>query len=569
MLCLRHFVQAKCSAGMVYELLSDFSDALSLSGNDPTATASIHDLHRMFEFLRAQAVVLSHRPELLVQQVMNTPRQSDIHRLAEGIREVHLPVFPVHLALRANLPDAPDPCVATMAGHTDWVLSFALLSSTSAVSCGLDGTCRLWNLTTGACSGTIRIGAVSCNVVRSIPKQSSFVIGCSDGSVQMWDDVTQTMRWKAENTHPLVCGDSWLTGVGRQGLAFKDAFQGVTACAASLDGEYVITGGQDGTVKVLAAACGCCVGSHVGAHVGIVSATLPLEEGRLTTVGRDGRLLSWKLELSSELEASLICPKSPGQLHKEVSMAPLHSLAVPSSDGTSAAGLSCGALSPCRQFIAVGSIDRAVHIFSTSPDGFGHLATIPCDSPVMFCQFSQFGPGLVIGTDNSAVVIRMTSDFKASTSTVDLRGHSYAVTAAVETDACMLVTGSRDGTLKQWAVPDAIPAVDFKHAACVTHALLCPDGTIATAASDCTVKFWHSSAVDVSIPYVLARELPKHDVGVYAVAVDPVPSRDRIVTCTWGPASNHLLVWNHSTLTLERVLTGMSLPVGIFSAVCL
>jgi WD40 repeat protein len=553
----RSFIQAKCTAGLVYELLGNFSDALALSGDDPLAASVIPDVKCMFEFLRAQAVVLHRRPELLMQQVLNTPRQSEIHRLAEGVKGLHLPVAPVCVALRADLPDTPDPCVATMAGHTDWVLSLSLLSASSAVSCGLDGTCRLWNLTTGACTGTLRIGTVSCNVMCTVPRNNSFAIGCGDGSVQVWDVQTQTQLWKVDNLHACSAGDCWETGAGRHGLAFKDSFQGVTACVASQDEQFLFTGGQDGCVRILVAASGCCVGGLVGVHTGVVCAVLPLPGGDIVTVGRDGRLVYLNFSLQAETDSSLVCRSVPGKLYAEADLVQATSTVVLTGDGRSPAGISCGSLSHCGGFVAVGSTDSAVRVFSISSVGFSLVSVVACDAPIMHCRFSRFGSGLVIGTDNSAVVVRMADDFAAAVSSVDLRGHSYAVTGSVELETASIVTSSRDGTLKQWSVADSLPVVDFRHAACVTHALLCPDGRIATTASDRTVKFWRANGDDVATPYVLDHMLPRHDVGVYAVAVDPVLERDRVATCTWGPDKNRLFVWKNSTSSLEYSLTGV------------
>ena len=66
----RNFVQAKCLAGLVYELLDDYRRALvavsSEGGVDPVVVAS---LRIMFQFLRTQAAVLARRPLLLLQQV--------------------------------------------------------------------------------------------------------------------------------------------------------------------------------------------------------------------------------------------------------------------------------------------------------------------------------------------------------------------------------------------------------------------------------------------------------------------------------------------------------------------
>jgi hypothetical protein len=65
-------VQAKCSVGLVYELLDDFREALlalSAVDADTVDPSIISDLRSMFQFLRTQAAVIARRPLLVLQQV--------------------------------------------------------------------------------------------------------------------------------------------------------------------------------------------------------------------------------------------------------------------------------------------------------------------------------------------------------------------------------------------------------------------------------------------------------------------------------------------------------------------
>ena len=522
--------------------------------------------------------MLCRRPALLLQQARNLPKQSPVLALLPA--DLSLPVHPVLTAVRCNIPAETDPCTMTLAGHSDWVQSLSVcVPSGVAVSGSLDGTCRLWNLSTGHCLSNMRATSGAVNAVTFLRPVGdatwrsgceSFACGCSDGSVQLWDVKTQTRVWQTPRVHAVRdAPDSWQHGAGRHGLAFKDAVFGTTAVVQQASAGWLLTAGQDGTVHVLSQSCGCRIGALTLTHTGVVSglALHPADPDIVICCGRDGVIGVSRVVVSSDTE--VLCPASDGSvMHAVVSSITLiTAFASPVKAADVFAPLTCVAMSPCGHFVAVGTNDNAVHVFrldlASTPPVLGRDTAIPADSPVKTVQFAAATPTLLVGTDNGSCVMRFNEDFSKVVSTLDLRGHSYPVTTVVETSPDTVMTSSRDGTLKQWLLPSTDKAVDatsafanLSHTACVTHAL-CVNSLLATVSSDCAVKLFDVGCDAAGVPQVSYRAtLTAHDVCVYAVAMDP--SRGRFATCTWGKDRNLMHVWDTASLSLVRTFSDHS-----------
>lgn len=131
---------------------------------------------------------------------------------------------------------------ATLTGHTDWVTAVAvgvLDGRAIAVSGGLDGTLRVWDLATVQPLGrplTGHAGGIRAVAVGTVDARSVAVSGDDHGSVRMWD---------------LASGQP----VGRPLIGHTDGIRAVAV--GTLEGRpVVVSGSDDGTVRVWDLAAG-------------------------------------------------------------------------------------------------------------------------------------------------------------------------------------------------------------------------------------------------------------------------------------------------------------------------
>lgn len=101
------------------------------------------------------------------------------------------------------------PLLRTLEGHSDWVSSIAFSPDGLRLASGsLDGTVRIWSLSTGECSGivrdqtkgvgkwkeTLRAYSNSISSIAISPDGSLLASGGSDTSVKLWDMATGELR---------------------------------------------------------------------------------------------------------------------------------------------------------------------------------------------------------------------------------------------------------------------------------------------------------------------------------------------------------------------------------------
>ena len=115
-LCDLTFIEAKCAAGLIYELLADYDSALQPGELPINLRPRFTEFAR---FVRAQSHVLRDHPDLLFQQALNEPDTSVVSQAARFLESRELrPYFQW-----INKPQTPSPCVMTLSGHTDFVNS--------------------------------------------------------------------------------------------------------------------------------------------------------------------------------------------------------------------------------------------------------------------------------------------------------------------------------------------------------------------------------------------------------------------------------------------------------------
>jgi WD40 repeat protein len=171
---------------------------------------------------------------------------------------------------RATLLGAWHLC--TLDGHTDSVASVALTADGRlALSGGLDGTLRLWDLTTGRCLRTLTHSALVMSVALTV--DGRFALSVSD---------EQTPRL-------------WELSTGRCLRTFKGHTEAVTAVALTPGGRFALSASQDKTLRLWELASGRCLGTFEG-HTDIIRSVALTSDGRFALSGGwDRTLRLWEL----------------------------------------------------------------------------------------------------------------------------------------------------------------------------------------------------------------------------------------------------------------------------------
>ena len=102
---------------------------------------------------------------------------------------------------------------------------------------------------------------------------------------------------------------------------------------------------------------------------------------------------------------------------------------------------------------------------------------------------------LAVGGANGKVTILETTGWSL---VAVLSGHRQAVTSICTTEAGMLVTASRDGTLRMWSIEEGAVSQEkhqtVSHLSQITAVACTPSGSIATASADRSVIVWTEAA---------------------------------------------------------------------------
>jgi NACHT domain- and WD repeat-containing protein len=263
-LCDLAFIEAKCGAGLIYDLITDYDAAVLTSGLSATAKERIESFGR---FVRAQAHLLSTHSHLTFQQALNEPDQTSpaqaAARLAESDRR---PRF-----RRIGKSQQISPCELTLYGHISYVNGCDVSpDSTRIASASSDGEIKIWDAESG--QEMLRLGrpSISIECCHFSPAGTRLVSGTRSGSVIVWDAASSSEVWSVKvHERPVPC------------------------CRYSHDGRRIVSASWDGRVKLLDAETGAEL-LTIAAHTGDACwAEFTNDDFEVISVGGDGKLKRW------------------------------------------------------------------------------------------------------------------------------------------------------------------------------------------------------------------------------------------------------------------------------------
>jgi len=209
------------------------------------------------------------------------------------------------------------------------------------------------------------------------------------------------------------------------------------------------------------------------------------------------------------------------------------------------------AISPDRQFLAMGCVDYTVRLWHLSHPQSNRILT-GHSVPIYSVAFSPDGRFLASGSGDQTVKLWDVSSGELLETLIGHSGFVYSV--AFSPDGKILATGSADKTIKLWQVSTRKLLRTLIGNAAVTSVTFSPDGrTLASASRDETIKLWQleTSTLEAGTRPAPTRTLTGHSAEVLCVAVSP---RSPILAS--GSHDKTIKLWHLGSGQLIGTLTG-------------
>jgi WD40 repeat protein len=308
----------------------------------------------------------------------------------------------------------------------------------------------------------------------------------------------------------------WDTHTGTNSSTLRGHRLWVTACVISVDGTIIVSASRDQTLKIWDVAACAERMTLIGHTAWVTACALSTDGGTIVSASADGTLKLWDTK-------SGICRATLHGHTREV-----RSCAI-SADGT---------------FIVSCSEDRTLKVWD-SYTGIERATLVGHTAAVISCVISADNRVIISGSDDGSLKVW---DVHTNTNYATLIGHTAAVTGcAITADNRVIVSSCIDGTVKIWIVETfTLQTTLTSHTDGVRSCAISADGTIiVSAADDHTLKVW-----DATIPTTYSSS-HHHTGGVQSCAVS---TNGQLIV---SASRDHLLkLWDSHTGIAHTTLSG-------------
>lgn len=450
-----------------------------------------------------------------------------------------------------------------LAGHRGRVLSLHFSPSEALlVSGGLDGSVRLWSVSDGKLHQVLEEHRGPVSAVQFSPDSRWVASGSDDASVRFWSvDDGRVLRLlagfeghtKGVNSLSFSPDGKYLASASSDGSARlwqvntgqplrilrpDEESTAINVVQFSPDGKLLALGGADSTISFWSVNEGHLLRTLTG-HTGELLALSFSPDGKLlASGGKDNFLRVWRVtdaraiyrsDLHSDWVSTVNFSVDGRQLTSGSSDHYLHCWRVKGEELQPqtitqakqnlrhSAGMMAVQVSPNHEFIASGSEDGCVYLWSARDSGLRLTLTDQAAS-VNAVAFSPDSRWLASGSDDQFVRLWSVADGRLA---FLLKGHTGRISAVnFSPQGKLLASASDDRTLRLWLVNSGEEVASLKgHQSVLLDVAFSPDGSlIASAGEDRAICLW--SAKGGQAAHVLKR-FEAHNGAVQAVQFSP------------------------------------------------
>ncbi|MHC4439237.1 MAG: protein kinase domain-containing protein, partial [Planctomycetota bacterium] len=299
----------------------------------------------------------------------------------------------------------------------------------------------------------------------------------------------------------------WDAATGDEVMTLRGHKYGVNSVAFSPDGKRIVSGSDDKTIKIWDAATGTELRTLHGHGRRINVVAFSPGGKRIFSGSADNTIKVWDAATGAELmtlrghklRVSSVVFSPDGK--RIASSSADHTIRIwDAATGTElmilrghdyrgAGSIHSLAFSPDGKRIISSSSDSTIKVWDLAT-GAELMTLRGHGNSVASIAFSPDGKRIISGSDDNTIKVW---DSATGAELMSLRGHGNSVTSiAISPDAKRMISGSYDGTIKVWDAAIRAEAVTLSHYNCVVSLAFSPDSKriISSGSNDNTIKVW-------------------------------------------------------------------------------